>query len=98
MQKKDMWTVKKMSFSGKYFAKMFSPKKVLASKCIFNFFCFRESCRESVIVICFTKVYSLKNLRTDCHWYGLSSPFLFTMHETDTAAEVYLELFQIYTI
>ena len=40
----------------------------------------------------------LENLWTDWYWYALSLHFLITMHETDTAAEVYLESFQTYMI
>ena len=51
-------TVKKMCFSVKYIAKMFSLKKFLVSECDFKLVCFCDSVRESDI--CF--VYSLKNL------------------------------------
>ena len=47
--KRDIWAVKKMSFTGKYIAKMFSLKKFLANECIFKLVCFCESCRESWI-------------------------------------------------
>ena len=57
-----------------------------------DFFC--ESCKESKSGICFTKVRSPKNLWT----YAVSSHFLITMHEIDTAAKVYLETFQAYMI
>ena len=39
-----IWTMKKMSFSGKYIAKMFSLKRLLVSECILKlifFFCER---------------------------------------------------------
>ena len=44
--------MKKMSFSGKYIAKMFSLKKFLVSDCDLKLVCFYESFKESEI--CFT--------------------------------------------
>ena len=35
-----IWTMKKMSFSGKYIAKMFSLKRFLVSECIFRLILF----------------------------------------------------------
>ena len=52
--KKDLWTMKKMSFSGKYIAEMLSLKKFLVSECDFKLVCFCESCKESKSDICFT--------------------------------------------
>ena len=39
--------MRKMSFSGKYIAKMLSLKKFLVSECDFKLVCFCESCKES---------------------------------------------------
>ena len=58
-------TMKKMSFSGKCIAKMFSLKRLLVSEYIFEIDFFCESCKESKLGICFTWVFSLKNLWTD---------------------------------
>ena len=51
-RKKDLRLVKKMSFSGKSIATMFSVKRFLVSECDFKLVCLCESCRESEI--CFT--------------------------------------------
>ena len=48
-----------MSFSGKCL------KRLLVSECIFEIDFFCESCKESKLGICFTQVFSLKNLWTD---------------------------------
>ena len=109
-QKREIWTVKKLSFSRKCIAKMFSVN-VFVSECIFKLVCFCECCRNT------RKVYSLKNLWADFYLYGLSSRFLFVwliftfsicmaylhvfliaMLEIDTAADVYFELFQTCTL
>ena len=37
--------MKKMSFSGKYIAKMFSLQRFLVSECDFKLACFCESCK-----------------------------------------------------
>ena len=94
--KRESSSQKKMSFSGKYIAKIFSLETFLVGECDFKLICFCESCRGSEIR--FTLVYSLKSLLTDWYWYGLSSRFLITMHEIDAAAEVNLEPFQTYMI
>ena len=51
---KNLWTMKKMSFSGKYIAKMFSLKRLLVSEYDFKLVCFCESFKESESGICFT--------------------------------------------
>ena len=61
-----IWTVKKMSVSRKYIAKMFGLKRLLVSECILKLVCLCESCKESESGLCFTEMYSLKNLWTDC--------------------------------
>ena len=48
-----------MSFSSKCL------KRLLVSECIFEIDFFCESCKESKLGICFTQVFSLKNLWTD---------------------------------
>ena len=45
--------MKKMSFSGKCIAKMFSLKRLLVSECIFEIDFFCESCKESKLGTCF---------------------------------------------
>ena len=47
--KRDICKVKKISFSGKCIAKMFSLKKFLISESILKLFCFCETCKESGI-------------------------------------------------
>ena len=75
-----------MSFSGKYIAKMFSMKKFFGKWMYFV----RVVGNQGYVSY---KVLSLKNLWTDWYWYGLSSRFFNTMHEIDTAAQMYLEPF-----
>ena len=84
-----------MSFSGKYIAKKFSLKKFLVSKCIFKLVCFCESFRKSGI--CFTQsVFAETSLNRLVLVWLIFTFFLITMHEIDTAAEVYLEPFLTY--
>ena len=84
-----------MSFSEKYIAKMFNLKKFLVSECIFKLVCFCESCRK--LGICFTQsVFAEKSLNRLVLVWLIFTFFLITMHEIDTAAEVYLEPFLTY--
>ena len=89
--------MKKLSFSREHTAKMFSLEKFFVSECIFKLVCFGESCRESGI--CFTRsVFTEKYLNR--YWFGMAylDVFLITVRKTDTAGEVYLELFQTHML
>ena len=59
VSKKDIWTVKKMSFSAKFIAKMFNLKLILVRECILELVCFCDSCWESGI--CFRVGIFVKN-------------------------------------
>ena len=93
--KRYICTVKKMSFSEKYVAKMFSLKNFLVSECIFKLVCFCGSCRKSGI--CFTQsVFAEKSLNRLVLVWLFFTFSLITMHEIDTATEMYLEPFPTY--
>ena len=87
--------MKKMSFSGKYISKMFSLKKFLVTECIIELVCLVKVVGNQRYVP--RKVYLLKNLFEQI---GIDMAyimfFFITMHEIDTAAEVYLEPFPKY--
>ena len=87
--------VKKMSFSGKHIANMFSLKKFLVSEWIFKLVCFCESCRK--LGICFAQsVFAEKSLNRLVLVWLIFKFFLITMYEIDTTAEVYLKPFPTY--
>ena len=89
--------VKKMSFNPKYIWKMFSLKQLLINFCIFKLVFFVRVARNQGCVS--RKVFSLKNIWADWYWYSLSSRFFNNnAWNIDTAAEVYLELFQTYIL
>ena len=84
----------RLSFSGKYIAKIFILKKFLVSECIFKLVCFCESCRESEIY--FTQVDSMINLRADCFWYSLASFFNYNAWKRCNYRGVFGTLSKIY--
>ena len=69
----------KMSFSGKYLAKMFILKKFSVGECILKlfFFCVTVVGNQGYVS---HKVYSLKNPWTDCYWWDYLPYFLITKY------------------
>ena len=89
--------MKKMSFSEKYIAKMFSLKKFFVSECVFKLVCICESCRKPGV--CFTQsVFAEKSLNRLVLLCLIFTFFLIIMLEIDTDAEIYLQPFPTYEL
>ena len=87
--------MKKMSFSEKYIAKIFSLKMFFVSECVFKLVCICERCRKPGV--CFTQsVFAEKSLNRLVLLCLIFTFFLIIMHEIDADAEIYLQPFPTY--
>ena len=91
-----IWAMRKMGFSGKYVEKTFSLKRLLVSECILKLIFLWELQRIKIRDMFHVSVFPEKSLNRLVLVCFIFICFLITMHEIDTATEVYLEPIQTY--